>query len=282
MEPSRIALIGDFNPAVVAHRAIPAALRLASARAGCAVEPVWVGTASLGEDVAAQLAPTRGSRRARQPLRQYARRLEAIRFARQTGRPFLGTCGGFQHALLEYARNVLGLRRRTCRGPARRRRAVDRAAFLWLVERAGEIVFREGSRLRDIYGAEKAEEEYHCRYGLNSRYEQLLEDGPLKICGRDRAGEVRAVELEGHPFFLATLFQPERAGLRGEVHPLVNAFVAAVGNQECGRLDVLSPGGAAERAVCWSVPRMMNGAHDSSVPRCDGGNCFFAVGDRVS
>lgn len=70
-------------------------------------------------------------------------------------------------------------------------------------------------------------EEYHCRYGLNPAYAHLFADGPLVVCGRDRAGEVRAIELTTHPFFFATLFQPERAALRGENHPLVAAFVRA-------------------------------------------------------
>jgi CTP synthase (UTP-ammonia lyase) len=47
------------------------------------------------------------------------------------------------------------------------------------------------------------------------------------MAARDAAGEVRAVELDGHPFFVGTLFQPERSALRGQVHPLLTAFVAA-------------------------------------------------------
>jgi CTP synthase (UTP-ammonia lyase) len=48
------------------------------------------------------------------------------------------------------------------------------------------------------------------------------------VSGLDDHGEIRAVELDGHPFFLATLFQPERRALSGEVHPLIRAFVAAL------------------------------------------------------
>jgi CTP synthase (UTP-ammonia lyase) len=55
-----------------------------------------------------------------------------------------------------------------------------------------------------------------------------LESGPLRVAARDLAGEVRAVELDGHPFFIATLFQPERSGLEGRRHPLIEAFVGAV------------------------------------------------------
>ena len=51
---------------------------------------------------------------------------------------------------------------------------------------------------------------------------------------RDEAGDVRAVELEGHPFFIATLFQPERAALTGRSHPLIAAYVAAAGAWSAG------------------------------------------------
>ena len=54
-----------------------------------------------------------------------------------------------------------------------------------------------------------------------------LEDGPFRTAARDENGEVRAVELDGHPFFVAALFQPERSALAGADHPLIQAFVAA-------------------------------------------------------
>jgi CTP synthase (UTP-ammonia lyase) len=84
-----------------------------------------------------------------------------------------------------------------------------------------------GSRLREIYGSESVEEGYHCNYGLNPAYEKLL--SPLRISARDDQGEVRAIELQDHPFFIATLFQPERRALTGGLHPLVAAFIEAAG-----------------------------------------------------
>jgi CTP synthase (UTP-ammonia lyase) len=77
------------------------------------------------------------------------------------------------------------------------------------------------------YGSLRVRETYHCNYGLNPRYEHLLATGPLRVAARDLPGEVRAVELDGPAFFVATLFQPERAALAGRAHPLINAFVAA-------------------------------------------------------
>jgi CTP synthase (UTP-ammonia lyase) len=91
--------------------------------------------------------------------------------------------------------------------------------------------FTPGSRLAAIYGAE-TEEGYHCSFGLNPAYESMFE-GPMKITGRDEAGEARAVELDGHPFFICTLFQPERWALEGCSNPLVAGLVNAI--QQNGR-----------------------------------------------
>jgi CTP synthase (UTP-ammonia lyase) len=97
-----------------------------------------------------------------------------------------------------------------------------------LVEVRGGLCFEPGSRLRSIYGRDSANEEYHCNYGLNPRYVDRLQSGPLKVAARDEEGGVRAVEIDAHPFFIGTLFQPERAALRHQTPPLVKAFVAAV------------------------------------------------------
>ncbi len=229
MGAARMALVGDYNPAVTAHQAIPEALRLAAAQAGGTIEASWVGTSTLRDDAPARLdgfaaiwcVPA-------SPYASTAGALSAIRFARESGRPFLGTCAGFQHALLEYVRNALGQHQ-----AAHAETDPDASMRLLaplscsLVEKSGRILFAEGSRLRDIYGTAEAQEQYHCNYGLNPSYESLLQGSGLHISGRDEAGEVRAVELQDHPFFLATLFQPERAALRGLAHPLVNAYVKA-------------------------------------------------------
>jgi CTP synthase (UTP-ammonia lyase) len=72
-----------------------------------------------------------------------------------------------------------------------------------------------------------AVEGYRCRYGLNPEFLTQLTAGPLRVAAEDRFHEVRAVELDGHPFFVATLFQPERAALKGQIPPLIAAFVRA-------------------------------------------------------
>jgi CTP synthase (UTP-ammonia lyase) len=223
----RVALVGDFNPSVIAHQAIAEALRL-SADAKHSIEGVWVHTQSIS-NVEIQLRDYDGIWCV--PASPYASMegaLEAIRFARESGRPFLGTCGGFQHALLEYARNVCNL------PTADHAEANPGASILLisplacpLVERSEEIVLQDGI-VRKAYGTSRITEGYHCSYGFNRQYEDILFRNGLHATAHDLGGEIRAVEISTHPFFVATLFQHERRALRGEVPPIVKAFVASL------------------------------------------------------
>jgi CTP synthase (UTP-ammonia lyase) len=228
-DAARVALVGDHDPGVTAHRAIPLALGLAADANGRAVEWTWLHTSTLTGDAGAVLEPfdgvwcVPGS-----PYASATGAIAAVRFAREQGRPFLGTCGGFQHALLEYADAVWGVI-----APAHAELDPEAAdpviapLSCSLVEVAGDVRVEPGSRLAAVYGAEEAQEEYHCRFGLNPLFSSWLEAGPLHVAARDAQGDVRAVELADHPFFVATLFQPERAGLSGRSHPLIEAFVDA-------------------------------------------------------
>jgi CTP synthase (UTP-ammonia lyase) len=92
----------------------------------------------------------------------------------------------------------------------------------------GVIFFRPGSRIAAIYGQTEATEEFNCSYGVSPDHQALLESTDLHVSGVDSENEVRAVELEGHPFFIATLFQPERSAFKGVIHPLIKAFVQAM------------------------------------------------------
>ncbi len=221
----RIALIGDFNPTVTAHVAIPKALALA----GKQTEGVWFDTAAIERCDEQELAGFNGFWAVpATPYHSMAGALRAIRFAREHRRPFLGTCGGFQHALIDFARNVLGLR------DADHAESNPDATTLLvtplrcaLVEKTGTIHFKPGSRIAQIYGEASTIEQYHCSYGLNERYRAAIDASAMKITGWDVDRSVRVIELSDHPFFIATLFQPERSALQGRDNPLVNEFVQA-------------------------------------------------------
>jgi CTP synthase (UTP-ammonia lyase) len=227
----RIALVGDHQPAVVAHQGIDRSMALAAAQVP-GLQWEWIHTGSLGSDVSTRLHEFTGIWLV--PASPYANETGALRVithARTNAVPFLGTCGGFQHALLEYAREVLGISEaghaETQPGAAVRLIAPLSCS---LVEQWGRVHLLPGTRLREVYGVDQAEEGYHCSYGLNPACESFFTNGTassLRIAARDAQGEVRAIELTDHPFFLATLFQPERRALTGELHPIVRRFVEA-------------------------------------------------------
>ena len=214
---------------MVAHQGIPLALDLAARPADQPLDWEWLHTSTLIGDVPTRLEVFDGIWCV--PGSPYANTngvLDAIRVARERGVPFLGTCGGFQHALLEYAGAVWGVN-----APAHAELDPSSAdpvvapLTCALVEQSGTIRFEPGSRLLAIYGDDEAVEGYHCSYGLNPACAERFATGPLRVAARDLAGDVRAVELDGHPFFFATLYQPERSGLEGRRHPLITAFVGA-------------------------------------------------------
>lgn len=229
--PPAIALVGDFSREVTAHRAIPQALELAGAAEKISLGWQWVPTRDL-RDPTRDLASFAGVWLVpASPYENMAGALAAVRFARETGRPFLGTCGGFQHAVIEFARNVAGL------AGADHAETNPTAGTLVvtplscsLVEKTGDLSLAPGSHLHAAYGRDTARESYHCNYGLNPAHRATLERAGLRFSAFDPAGDVRAAELPVavHPFFVGTLFQPERAALRGELPPLVRAFVQAI------------------------------------------------------
>jgi CTP synthase (UTP-ammonia lyase) len=228
MSSIRIGLIGDRDDAVKAHRAIPLVLAQASRAVDRPVDPVWLATADLARDPStARRCHALWSVPAT-PYTDGAAAIAAIRWARESGVPFLGTCGGYQHALLEFARHVLGLTGATTveEHPGAELTLIGRLSCD-LVEARGRIRLDPGSRLAAICGTLELEETYHCRFGFDPRHRERFAGSALRIVGEDQAGEPRAFEVSGHPFFVGTAFQPERTGLEGRTHPIVTAFVRA-------------------------------------------------------
>ena len=226
----RIGLIGDFNPDVVAHIAIPRALTLAARQVECRVETEWLPTPLLEKDTEERLVAFDGLWIVpASPYESMEGALLAIRFARERGVPFLGTCGGFQHALIEYARNALNLTEADS-SESNPESTLPLIAPLScsLVEATDTIVLQPGSRVTSIYGKSEISEKYHCSYGLNPRYLTLFDASGLRITGFDKSGEARVFDLAGHPFYIGTLFQPERSAFNDVAHPLIVAYIQAV------------------------------------------------------
>jgi CTP synthase (UTP-ammonia lyase) len=84
-----------------------------------------------------------------------------------------------------------------------------------------------GCRLANIYGACEIEEKYFCNFEVNPAYRERFEIAGLRLAAFDDRGELRAVELPDHPFFIATLYQPQLSSTDERPHPVIVEFVAA-------------------------------------------------------
>ena len=222
-----IALIGEYNPTYEPHAFTNAALEHSALASGADVDADWISTdqidASLFERYSGiWVAP--GS-----PYKNLDKTLWAIREARETRVPCLGTCGGFQHIIIEYARNVLGFQdaQHAEYDPYGSNLFISQLACS-LVGRKMQLMLSPGSQVAAIYDATVATEEYYCNFGVNPDQLGYLKSGPLRISGSDSEGEVRVVELPGHPFFVGTLFVPQKRSTAENPHPLVTAFLKAV------------------------------------------------------
>jgi len=223
---ARVALVGDRSANVLAHARIPGIIDALLAREGIALDPYWIATQDADDcDLAGfdAIWATPGS-----PYESFSGAIGAIRTAREQGIPFLGTCGGFQHAVIEYARDVCGLAR------AEHAEITPDADELLIVALECSLKGHEeavmvvpGTLAAKILGPGRRTERYNCSYGLNPEYLEALTNRGLRFSGFDDSGAVRIAELPGHPFFMATLFQPERQDDRSQPHPVIRAFAAA-------------------------------------------------------
>ena len=107
----RIGILGDFNPELRSHHATPESLQHAARKMDLKVESEWIPTPSLTAPGAEKILETFDGLWASpgSPFKSFDGMLKGIEFARRRDWPFLGTCAGFQYALIEFARNVLGI-----------------------------------------------------------------------------------------------------------------------------------------------------------------------------
>ena len=236
----RIAILGDYDPRSPTLPAIEKSLQHAAAKLNQPLESQWIPTISLIEQKAGKTlegfdgiwaAP--GS-----PYQSFDGMLKGIEFARRRDWPFLGTCGGFQYALIECARNVLGIKDAdsaennsgskniiispvACAGPNGGKGAPKLSGAI------PEIRLRPGSYLQSFYRQDVVTEEFFCNFEVNREYEWAAIEAGFPVVARGAKGEIRAIESPTHRFYVATLFQPQLSSKQGKPHPLVMAFVQA-------------------------------------------------------
>ncbi len=181
-------------------------------------------------------------------------KLLAVQYARENNIPYLGICLGMQIAVIEYARNVLGLSEAGStewdekvgdpvialvaewvneRGETEQR---DHSVDLGGTMRLGALPARlkSGSRISAIYHGEIMNERHRHRFEVNTNYEKALEAAGLKISGRSEDnGLVEVVEIPEHPWFIALQSHPEFTSTPRKGHPLFKSFIeAAIAYQE--------------------------------------------------
>lgn len=220
---TKVIALGDRNPVYLTHREIDAALRLFPDD----VDRGWVATDSAE---ARQLESVDGVwLLPGTPYRDDHVGYQAVRHCLDTGTPFLGTCGGFQYACIELARRLAG---------------VEAAAHAETDPDADELVvvplrcslYGErrlvtpvaGTRLAAICGTQPFQGFHFCGYGLADTFADRLAAAGVVLSAFAVDAGVEGVEVPGHPFFVATAFQPQvGAGETGRLHPLLREFISA-------------------------------------------------------
>jgi CTP synthase (UTP-ammonia lyase) len=225
-----VGVLGDFPPDAPYRRATLDALAHAAGALSLPIVATWIPTRALVHrdgvrDVArlAGLVAGPGG-----PFENREGLHRAIRAARMGGVPFLGTCGGFQQAVLEIARAELGLQdaEHAEDAPGAARHVVVRLACS-LAGKTIEVRIRPGTRAAALYASCTTAERTTCNYGIDAAYVPALEAHGLRVSGTEAGGEPRLVELDGHPFFVAALFQPQLTSAPTRAHPLVLGFARA-------------------------------------------------------
>ena len=230
-----IAIIGDYSTDNPTHRGTSEAIQHAAATLKATVQTSWIGTDELARyNIQQRLSQFRALLIAPgSPYLNMDSALAAIRFARENNIPLLGTCGGFQLIVLEYARNVLGFTdaEHAESNPYASRLFISRL-ICSLAGRTITITFQPDSLVARAYGTTTAKERYYCNFGVNPDSIDVLRRSPLRIAASDDEGQVRAVELVDHPFFVGTLFIPQMSSTLERPHSLMIAFVRAAMNRQ--------------------------------------------------
>jgi len=248
----RIGILGDFNADFRSHHATNDALQHAARKLKMEVKSEWLPTPSLLKPDAEQtlesfdgLWASPGS-----PYKSFEGMLKGIEFARRRDWPFLGTCGGFQYAFIEFTRNVLHI----ADADSAENNSGSKNIIIYPVACAvpnhngnapklsgavPEIRLRPGSYLQAYYGKNKevVTEEFFCNFEINPDFEWTTMEAGFPVVARGPQGEIRAIESPTHRFYLATLFQPQLSSTEKNPHPLVLAFVQAAADWGKKKLD---------------------------------------------
>ena len=222
----KIAILGDFNPIYHTHHALNESTKQIQKQFPQEIHFDWIGTDVFNFKTAFNnlysglwIAP--GS-----PYKDMKNVLETITFARKNNIPTLGNCGGFQHMIIEFARNICGIthadhEETNLTSPD----LLITKLSCSLIEQEEELSIDTNSILFDIINKNKIRGKYFCSYELNNKYNEVLKENGLSLTALSADGHVRAFELKTHPFFIGTLFQPALTSTINEPNPIIVKFV---------------------------------------------------------
>jgi CTP synthase len=239
-EPVDIAVVGKYVTLRDAYLSVMEALTHGGIAHGRKVLIHWVASDDLERTPAAELLA--GVDGILIPggfgVRGVEGKIEAVRYARERGIPFLGICLGLQCAVIEFARNVVGLPGAdssefdpACTDPVidllpEQKDVTDLGASMRLG--AQPCYLEPGTRAAQAYGEDVVEERHRHRWEVNPAYHEVLRGSGLVISGTSQKGRLaEIVELPDHPFFVAGQFHPELRSRPTRPHPLFRGFVGA-------------------------------------------------------
>lgn len=235
-----IGLIGKYVSLPDAYKSIIEAFVHAGAAAECKVNLQLISSEELHADNVVKrfesldgilVAPGFGER-------GLEGKIETVKFARENKIPFLGICLGMQVAVIEFARNVLGLEgaNSTEMDPQTKHPVIDLMEEQKNLDQLGGTMrlgaypceLRKGSRSAQAYGKSKVQERHRHRYEFNNKYLQKIEDNGMVPSGiNPETGLVEIIEVKEHPWFVGTQFHPEYKSTVLNPHPLFVRFIAA-------------------------------------------------------
>jgi CTP synthase (UTP-ammonia lyase) len=142
----------------------------------------------------------------------------------------LGTCGGFQHMIIEFARNVLDIKdaEHAETNPYASKLVINPLTCSLKGQTLEIEIIQKESLVYSIFNTSTITENYYCNFGLNPEYQQQIHQAGFSMVASDKHKEARIVELKGHPFFIGTLFVPQANSSVEKPHPIVTALLNAM------------------------------------------------------
>ncbi|MBT1690047.1 CTP synthase C-terminal region-related (seleno)protein [Dawidia soli] len=226
MKPIHIALIGDFNEKKHTHLALNTCVEHCQGKLHFPVKTSWIPTTAI-PDPAELLRDynglwiTPGS-----PYVNDEAVYDVIRWARESNFPLLGTCGGFQYMVVEYARNVLGITDAAHEesDPGMEQLVIAKLSCSLKGQQEEVRITDKQSWLYRVLQREVITGYFNCAYGVNPAYTDRLHQHPFVFTAFSENGAVRGLELKDHRFFEGTLFQPPLESTPEAPNPLIMNF----------------------------------------------------------